>query len=309
LRWSAVYDQKRAFLRLAGNLWRFWSMRGPVAEGRTWLDQAVEVCESNASNLETKLITAVFGGAGELARAQGDFERALLLKQRFLEMCRQWGNERYVAATLTDLANMFANDNQCERSLALAEEALAICRKLGLPLGVAHALLGSAFALMCLDQSQAAREATEEAIQISRVQQYQEFLVVGRLTLSLIATRQKQYDEAQRLIEELLPVVREIADQELIVSSLYGMGILAATQGQARQAARLLGAAVQIATLGGFWFEIPGRAWVEYTILAAKAHVGEAVWAQDYQAGQALATVSALTIEQAIAFSLEKSDD
>jgi hypothetical protein len=64
-----------------------------------------------------------------------------------------------------------------------------------------------------------------------------------------------------------------------------------------------------MATLGGFRFEIPGRAWVEYTILAAKAHVGEAVWAQDYQAGQALATDSALTMEQAIASTLEISDD
>jgi hypothetical protein len=87
------------------------------------------------------------------------------------------------------------------------------------------------------------------------------------------------------------------------------MGILAAAQGQARQAARLLGVAEQIATLGGFKFEIPGQAWVEHTIRAAKTRLGEAVWAQEYQVGQALAAGGALTTEQAIAFSLEKSTE
>jgi hypothetical protein len=87
------------------------------------------------------------------------------------------------------------------------------------------------------------------------------------------------------------------------------MGTLAAAQGQARQAARLLGVAEQMATLAGFQFEIPGQAWVEHTIRAAKTDLGEPIWEHEYQAGQALAAGSALTIEQAIAFSLEKSDE
>ena len=77
---------------------------------------------------------------------------------------------------------------------------------------------------------------------------------------------------------------------------------------QSRQAARLLGIAEQMAALGGFKFEIPGRAWVEHTILATKARLDEAAWAQEYQVGQAFVVNTRPTMEQAIAFALENND-
>ena len=308
LSWSAVHDRERLFPQLAGDLWRFWSMRGPLSEGRAWLDQAVEVCEANASSLENELIIRVIGGDSELARSQGDFEQALWLKQQLLEMCRNWGNEKWLGAILRDLAIMYADHGNCERSLALAEEALALQRKLGDPAGISHALKGLCLALMCFDEPQAARKAIEEATQIDRSQQNKEELL-GDLIISIfIAVRQEHYEEAQGIVEEILPLARELADQEGNAYSIYGMATLAAAQVQARQAARLLGIAEQMASIGGFRIEISGMEWINRKILAAKMHIDEAVWAQEYQAGQEFATVSGLTMEKVIAFSREKSD-
>jgi predicted ATPase/class 3 adenylate cyclase len=309
LRWSAVHDREGTFLGLAGNLWRFWSMRGPISEGRAWLDQAVEICEANASSLENELVRVVFSGAGELARGQGDFERALMLKQKNLEMCRKLGNEMSVAAELTDLAIMHADRDDCEHGLALAEEAVALRRKLGIPFGISHALAGLFFALMCFDDSQAAQQAVEEAIQIDRDGQNLEGLAWDLISLIFIAARQGRYEQIERILEEFLPLVRELADQSAIATGIYGMGSMAAAQGRGRQAARLLGAAEQMAVLGGFWIEIPGRAWVEDTIQAARARLGDSAWAQEYQAGQMLATESGLTMEQAMALVFEKRDE
>jgi non-specific serine/threonine protein kinase len=308
LRWSAVQDREQIFLQLAGNLWRFWSFRGPISEGRAWLDQAVEVCEANASHLENKLILRVIMGDSELARLQGDFEQALRLKHQLLEMCRQWGEERWVASILNDLAIMHADHGDCERSLALAEEAVSLRRKLGNPFGISHALAGLFFALMCFDEFQAAQQAVEEAIQIDRDGQNLEGLAWDLISLLFIAARQGRSEEIERIVEEVLPLLRELVDQSAIATGIYGMGGMAAAQGQGRQAARLLGVAEQIAVLGGFWIEVPGRAWVERTIQAAKADIGEAAWEQEYQAGQALAASGAPTMEQAIAFALEKND-
>lgn len=309
LRWSAVHDRERTFLKLAGNLWRFWSMRGPVAEGRAWLDQAVEICYANARSLDNEIVMRVIGGDSELARSQGDFERALMLKQQLLEMCRQWGNERWVAAILRDLAIMYSDRGNCKRGLDLAEEALALRRKLGDPAGISHALKGLCLALMCFDEPQAARQVIEEATQIDRNQQNKEELLLDLITLIFIAVRQERYEEAQGIVEEILPLARELADQEGNAYSIYGMATLAAAQVQARQAARLLGIAEQMASIGGFRIEVAGMEWINHKILAAKKRIGEAVWAREYQAGRTLATGGALTIEQAIAFSLEKSDE
>lgn len=308
LRWSAVHDRKGTFLQFAGNTWRYWTVRGPVAEGRAWLDQALEVCEAHAGSLEKEIIELVFAGASELARYQGNFEQALMLKQRLLEMCREWGSERGMAATLNDLAIMYADHGNCERSLSLAEEALALRRKLVHPLGIAHALSGVCFAWICFDEPQAARQAIEEAVQMARDQQSQELLVECLITLLFITIRQEHYEEVQRILEELSPVIRQMADQVYVAMGIYAMGTLAAAQGQARQAIRLLGCAEQMAIMGGLRFEIPGRAWVEHTFLAGKADIGEAAWAQEYQAGQMLAAESGLTMEQAMALVFKKSD-
>jgi predicted ATPase len=309
LRWPAVHDQEETFLRLAANLWRFWWMRGPISEGRAWLDRAVEICEANTSNLKNELVKGAFSGASELARGQGDFERALLLKQKNLEMNRQRGNERSVAAILNDMAIINSIHGNCESSLNFAEEALALRRKLGNPLGIAHALSGLCFAWMCFDEPQAAREAIEEATQIDRDHQNPEGLVSDLITLIFIAVRQGRYEEAQRIFEELLTLMQEMADQIFFGESIYAMATLAAAQGQARKAARLLGAAEQIALQGNFILEIPGRAWIEHTIQATKARLGEAEWAQEYQAAKALSTGRGLTMEQAIAFALEKTNE
>jgi tetratricopeptide (TPR) repeat protein len=258
--------------------------------------------------LENELIIRVIGGDSELVRSQGDFERALWLKQQLLEMCRNWGNERWVGAILRDLAIMYADHGNCERSLALAEEALALQRKLGDPADISHALKGLCLALMCFDEPQAARQAIEEATQIDRNQQNKEELLLDLITLIFLAVRQERYEEAQGIVEEILPLARELADQEGNAYSIYGMATLAAAQVQARQAARLLGIAEQMASIGGFRIEVAGMEWINHKILAAKTHIGEAVWAQEYQAGQEFATVSGLTMEKVIAFSMEKSD-
>jgi tetratricopeptide (TPR) repeat protein len=284
-------------------------MRGPITEGRSWLDQAVQVYEANPNSLKSALSSDIFSGAGEMARIQGDFERALKLKQQNLELCRQQGNERRVAAILHGMATIYSLMGNCERSLALAEEAVALRRKLGNPLGVSHALSALWFALMCLDRPQEAREAVEEAMLIDRDHQYHEGLVDDLITLMFIAVRESRYEDAQRIFEELVPLSQGTADQVLRATGIYAMATLAAARGQAHQAARLLGIAHHMAARGGFQFEIPGQAWFKHTIQETKSFIGEAVWEQEYRAGYSFAEKNDLTMEQSLAFATETKDD
>jgi tetratricopeptide (TPR) repeat protein len=304
-----VQDRDRTFLKLAGNLWRFWGMRGPIAEGRYWLDQALEVCDAKTNTLEKELIVDVLAGVGEMARYQDDFEYAVMLKKKFLHMCQQWGEERWRAAILNDLAIMYADHGQCEQSLASAEEALALRRKLGHPFAIAHALSGLFFARMCLDDVQAAQEAIEEAIQIFRDGQLPEGVAGSLIELIFIAIRQERYKDAESIWNEFLPLSLELGDRDITASGFYVRGLLAAVRGQTRQAARLLGIAEQIATLYGFHLEIPGRAWVENTIQVAKASISETLWTEEYKTGLAFAKDNGFASEQTIAFALERQDE
>jgi hypothetical protein len=164
------------------------------------------------------------------------------------------------------------------------------------------------FALMCIDELKAARGAIEEAMQIDREEQSTEGIAWNLLSLAFLDVRQGYYQDVEHILQEFIPLAQELADQNIIVTGIYVTGVLAAAQGQAWQAARLMGTAEKMALQGGFILEIPGRAWVEQTIQATKSRIGEAAWAQEYQAGQAFATGGGLTMEQAIAFALKEND-
>ncbi len=72
LRWTISRDDAAATQRLAGALWIFWFVRGHFAEGRGWLELALAL--DDRTPLDAR-IDATFG-AGQLARHQGDVDRA-----------------------------------------------------------------------------------------------------------------------------------------------------------------------------------------------------------------------------------------
>jgi predicted ATPase/DNA-binding CsgD family transcriptional regulator len=289
LQWAVEHSPKRLFLELAGKLWLFWSIRGPLTEGRFWLDLAAKTCEADTDEVKSNLAITVLVGASELAREQGDFEQAIQRKQKTLEISRVCGDKKWEAAMLHDLAIIYAGREECEHSLALAQEAVSLRRKQGNPIGIAHALGALFYAHMCNDDIEAARDVLEESTQIDRETQNHERLATDLTMLIHVAIRQERYDDAQQLFENFIPIARALADQEAIAMGIHAMGILAATKGNILQAALLLGAAEQMATAGGFGIELPGRDWVERLIAEAKAKVAENAWNKEYKAGQTMA--------------------
>jgi predicted ATPase/DNA-binding CsgD family transcriptional regulator len=287
LYWTASHDPKGLFLRLAGALWRFWAIRGPIMEGRVWLDQAIMIWKNAPGEIKSELGYLVLMGASELARAQGDLERAVEWKSKGLEFSQQSGHDSRTAALLHDLAIIYGIRGDYKRSLALAEEGVALRRRLGRPEGLSHALEALFFALMCNDKAEAAHTALEEGFQIDQATNSQESLLWDLTGFIYIAARQGNYEEAYRAFDDSLPLAEELGDQGAIATGVYGMAAVLAAQGQARKAARFLGTAERIAEVGEFKIEIPGWEWTERTIAAAKARLGETSWVQEYQAGNA----------------------
>lgn len=296
LRWAVDHSPKRLFLELVGKLWLFWSMRGPLTEGRIWLDLAAKSCATNADEVESDLAINTLIGASELAREQGDLEQAIQWKQKVLEICRRCGDEKREAAMLHDLAIIYAGREECERSLALAQEAVSLRRKQGDAIGIAHALGALFYAQMCNDDIQAARTALEESTQTDREHQNHERLATDLTMLIYVAIRQEHYDDAQQLFEDFLPFAMALADQESIAMGIHAMSILAVAKGNIHQAALLLGAAEQIATAGGFGIDFPGRVWVECLIAEAKTKITETAWSKEYKTGQTTAKGADTTV-------------
>ncbi|MDQ3412689.1 MAG: protein kinase, partial [Chloroflexota bacterium] len=88
LRWSIARDDTGIALRLGASLWRFWSIRGYLSEGRRWLEQVLDLSPAALSPARA----AALVGAGTLAEYQGAYAAAAALHQAALALHRALGD-------------------------------------------------------------------------------------------------------------------------------------------------------------------------------------------------------------------------
>jgi len=100
LTWSQTIDSALEIsLRLAAALYWFWLVRGHIAEGRRWVELVLGRISDSGNVARMRLLH----GAGVLAWAQGDYERAGTCYQESLELARTSADLLGVAMVTGDL--------------------------------------------------------------------------------------------------------------------------------------------------------------------------------------------------------------
>lgn len=97
LDWSvAAGGDAASGLRLSGALFRFWSIRGYLAEGSGWLARLIAAAPDTPSPVLSKALSA----AGTLALEQGDYASSMAYHKRSLTISQDLGDERGVTRAL-----------------------------------------------------------------------------------------------------------------------------------------------------------------------------------------------------------------
>ena len=90
-------------LEMAGSLWRFWLVRGPWREGRTWIAKGLELDSDAApASVRAKALAA----AGGLAIEQGDLDAAGPFLEQSLALWQQLGSTAGSAHALNFLGTL-----------------------------------------------------------------------------------------------------------------------------------------------------------------------------------------------------------
>src|SRR5262249_55312143 len=159
LRWLLSQDapaERALALRLAGALGWFWFARGYHAEGRRWLEEALERVPKAAAGAELADPTAAAGDAaartpallhvGRILMQQGDVERARAELEEALAMARRRHDHADVAWALTHLGARAVYAREWAEAARLLRAALARSEQLGERYygGTALYLLGAA---------------------------------------------------------------------------------------------------------------------------------------------------------------------
>jgi predicted ATPase/DNA-binding CsgD family transcriptional regulator len=131
-----VAERRDLALRLSTALEPFWVQHGHFREARTFLERVLARSGGESASLRIRLLRAT----ADIARRQGDYDRAEELAQQSLALSQELGDTRGIADSLYLLGSVAWITGKAAKALALHEEQVRLIRQIGEPGEVANAL-------------------------------------------------------------------------------------------------------------------------------------------------------------------------
>jgi predicted ATPase/pSer/pThr/pTyr-binding forkhead associated (FHA) protein len=234
LTWYLDHDPDAAS-RVAALTWRFWQLRGYLAEGRRWLDR---VLEQGGGSPPTRALSVL--GAAFLARNQWDMSAAASFSEEGLALYEQLGDLWGASMALGTLGLLARSRGDYEQAHDLLTEALRRAQESGDQLAIGTTLWHLGAVARSRGDIDEARRLLEDAAATLHPVGDRYGLSLARRFLGLVALDTDQTDAAQHHLQESLAFAREIADPVGIGGSLYGLGLVALSLGEAQRAEALL---------------------------------------------------------------------
>ncbi len=237
LRRSLETGESETAVRLAGALGGFWISRAHLAEGRAWLETALE-----KGGTPSPHVGKVLFWAGNMAREQADYERAEALGEESLRLARDIGDEATEATVLYDLGLLSLYQSSYEKSTSRLEEAFILQRESGNAVGVSLTLQALGLVATVRKDYDRATELHDEALALARETGDAVATVFALGSGALVAVERGDYEKATSLRKEGLRLAMRFGHERLIIYYLHISAMQATGEGRLARAARLWGA-------------------------------------------------------------------
>ncbi|MBL8055491.1 MAG: protein kinase [Anaerolineales bacterium] len=229
LKWSLSSQALEAGLRLAGDLARFWYLRGFWREGRQWLEQLL----GRAAAAPAEARAWALCGAAWLANEDGSdialYESALALYRAEAD---HWG-EAYALRGLA--AAWWAQGKLAEARGPLAESR-AIFHELEDAWGLGLVALNQGWLAFSRDETAQAEPAWQAGLEHFRRSGDRWGIATTLSGLGYILRLRGDYPQAAAVTEESLGLYRELGDKAGVAMSLLRLASLAFRRGEYPQA-------------------------------------------------------------------------
>jgi predicted ATPase/class 3 adenylate cyclase len=185
-------EDARALCEIVINLPLYWHVRGPLAEGRSWVEAALSQCDNSWVHLRVNLawthgfVTSflgdmdtsersfeealrlarqigagvlearTLGGLGAVAQARGDLAMSQVWLEQAVSRAREAGDRRVEAASVGDLGVLAAIQGEHEAARGRYETGLGIYREIGDAQGAAITMYNLGETAEALGQSEEA---------------------------------------------------------------------------------------------------------------------------------------------------------
>lgn len=232
LAYALSCDTPEKILRLVGELWWFWRVRGHFAEGREWLEKALVQSDSSPTQARAKALK----GAGWMAVLQSDYEVANTYLTESLTIYQKLHQPNNIATLLNLLGGNFYHLGDLDTGIKHLEAALTIHKKLGDKDGIAVTLSNLGAFAFVRGEFEKARTFHQKSLQIVQQAKNKRRIANEIVDLGMIARELKEYDSAQDLFQQGLNLSEELGDKHNIAYVLGNLGTLARRKGDYEQA-------------------------------------------------------------------------
>lgn len=224
--------------RIAGSIWMFWRMEGALAEGRRWLQRALEQHGADASPYRSPALW----GAAWLAYQQSDLAPATAYGTELL--ARSVGDNAVLDRrnALTILGHVAMAEGRFADAVGLLEEALDLARAAGVRWHVATSLLNLGTALLHGADPVRAQQLLEEAVAGHVVAGDHAFTARSTVEVGYAALLRGDLPRARSCFADALLAFLELRERWGQAEAVAGFAVLAAVDDDAETAAVLKGA-------------------------------------------------------------------
>ena len=280
-------------LRLAGALYRYWYMRGQLAEGRRRLEAALR-----ADERPTAARARALNGAAVMAADGGELATGRLRAEEALALHRQLGDASGATYSIYMLGTIATEESDWARAQPLFEESLRAFRELGDEHYTLLATDALAWTYGELGDRERRRALHEEVLHRARAQSNEVVVALQLDQLAKFALNQGRAQDALGMLKESLRIYRDLDIRGGIAENLCHFADVLVAEGRAEMAARLLS---RVEVLGEEVGGVPS--WVgemnEKTLTTIRAQLDEAAFAEAWERGQAL------SVDEAVALALD----
>jgi predicted ATPase/DNA-binding SARP family transcriptional activator/Tfp pilus assembly protein PilF len=237
LTWFHARGEVERGFRLVGALWRFWQIRGQLAEGREHAERllAIDSGEADAAARARALACA-----GRLAFFQGDYAAARRYLDRSLALQRDAGDAAETALLTVNFGMLAHAAGDRDDARALLRQAAESFRAISDAWGEANALAYLALVQQDAGDLAGARDLFHRSLELANSAGERRMAAFSLTQLGAIAREEGEDGDAARLLEQALTVQRELGDTWSIASSSTNLAALALKRGGHDQAQALL---------------------------------------------------------------------
>jgi predicted ATPase/DNA-binding SARP family transcriptional activator len=338
LNWALRQNETELVLRLGGALWWFWFVGGHYSEGRSWLEEGLEM--EGRGTLEARAMALAGVGAlayeqdeldraeeaceeglglltnreeqpgeariylllslGHVALDREDHDRATALLEDCLAVSRELGHGLGLAGSIMSLATVSHEKGDLERAVTLLEESMQLFRERDDKLGLAWCQINLGLAVCARGDTARAAKLTEEGVTLLQELGAGADSAIGLCNLGWMALLQEDPGRAAALFEESLDLAWDTGLHPIVLTTLEGLACVAGAEGERQRAARLWSAAQTLQNV----MTIPrDKDW----LAEADARISVVCSAMDEQSWeQASSRGRAMSLDEAVAFARER---